>query len=402
MFSKKIIWKKEKMRHRKLKLYRLKDFRLLQSSFESNGKIFTAAVDLQGEFLEDVKREPDKYYIDITHWVENINVHRDLIHSMQALLNLLPEEVTFLCEDTCCDLSLDVFRHNFTSVETIDVQMPGEQRQNQTKDKGSSIKKIVDLNNEELSAFLNYINKNLVGHKKFKEELAVRLKSFKLFHKLGEQKIFSIFLMGESGIGKTEVGRLMHKALESTNSLCKISFGNYSSKDSLNSLIGSPRGYMGSETGELPMKIERSDTGIILIDEFEKADNPVFNFFLDLLEEGKFTDSQSNVYDLDGYLIIFTSNLTPENYKKRLSPELRSRFDYVCQFQLLTDKEKKDYMYKRIDVTIKNFEAKLNKVISKDDKAFLYDINYSSLNNLRKINRAIKEKFAVLSRTYLD
>ena len=73
---------------------------------------------------------------------------------------------------------------------------------------------------------------------------------------------------------------------------------------------------MGSETGELPMTIERSDIGIILIDEFEKADNPVFNFFLDLLEEGKFTDSQSNVYDLDGYLIIFTSNLSPENYKK--------------------------------------------------------------------------------------
>ena len=223
-----------------------------------------------------------------------------------------------------------------------------------------------------------------------------------MFHKLGEQKVFSIFLMGESGIGKTEVGRLMHKALGSQKSLCKISFGNYSSKDSLNSLIGSPRGYMGSETGELPMKIERSDIGIILIDEFEKADNPVFNFFLDLLEEGKFTDSQSNVYDLDGYLMIFTSNLTPENYKKRLSPELRSRFDYVCQFQLLTDKEKKDYMYKRIEVTIKNFEEKLNVTLSKEDKAILYHIDYSSLNNLRKINRAIKEKFAEISKAYMS
>lgn len=241
-----------------------------------------------------------------------------------------------------------------------------------------------------------------MGHKKFKEELAIRLKSFKLFHKLGEQKIFSIFLMGESGIGKTEVGRLMHNALGSQKSLCKISFGNYSSKDSLNSLIGSPRGYMGSETGELPIKIERSDVGIILIDEFEKADNPVFNFFLDLLEEGKFSDSLSNVYDLDGYIIIFTSNLSPENYKKRLSPELRSRFDYVCQFQLLTDKEKKDYMYKKIEVTINNFESKLDKTISKEDKAYLYGIDYLSLNNLRKINRAIKERFAVISKNYVD
>lgn len=387
---------------RELKLYKLKDFRSIKSFFEDNGKIFTAAIDLQGDFLEEIKRDPDKYYIDITRWVENLNVHRDLIHNMQGLLNLLPEEVTFLCEDKLGDLSLDVFRHNFSSSADLDIQLPEEVQQTQMQEDVNVVKKLVDLKNEELSDFLEFINKNLIGHKKFKEELAVRLKSFKLFHRLGEQKVFSIFLMGESGIGKTEVGRLMHKALGSQKSLCKISFGNYSSKDSLNSLIGSPRGYMGSETGELPMKIERSDIGIILIDEFEKADNPVFNFFLDLLEEGKFTDSQSNVYDLDGYLIIFTSNLSPENYKKRLSPELRSRFDYVCQFQLLTDKEKKDYMYKRIEVTIKKFEEKLNVTISKEDKAILYSIDYSSLNNLRKINRAIKEKFAEISRAYIS
>ncbi len=387
---------------RELKLYKLKDFRSIKSFFEANGKIFTAAIDLQGDFLEEIKSDPDKYYIDITQWVENLNAHRDLIHNMQGLLNLLPKEVTFLCEDKLADLALDVFRHNFSSSADLDIQLPEEVQQTPTQEEVDVVKKLVDLKNEELSDFLEFINKNLIGHKKFKEELAVRLKSFKLFHKLGEQKVFSIFLMGESGIGKTEVGRLMHKALKSKKSLCKISFGNYSSKDSLNSLIGSPRGYMGSETGELPMKIERSDIGIILIDEFEKADNPVFNFFLDLLEEGKFTDSQSNVYDLDGYLIIFTSNLSPENYKKRLSPELRSRFDYVCQFQLLTDKEKKDYMYKRIEVTIKKFEEKLNVTISKEDKAILYSIDYSSLNNLRKINRAIKEKFAEISRAYIS
>ena len=271
---------------RELKLYKLKDFRSIKSFFEDNGKIFTAAIDLQGDFLEEIKRDPDKYYIDITQWVENLNVHRDLIHNMQGLLNLLPEEVVFLCEDKLADLALDVFRHNFSSSADLDIQIPEEASQTPTQEDVNVVKKLVDLKNEELSDFLEHINKNLIGHKKFKEELAVRLKSFKLFHKLGEQKVFSIFLMGESGIGKTEVGRLMHKALGSQKSLCKISFGNYSSKDSLNSLIGSPRGYMGSETGELPMKIERSDIGIILIDEFEKADNPVFNFFLDLLEEG--------------------------------------------------------------------------------------------------------------------
>lgn len=390
------------MIERQLKLYRLKDFHFLKSTFESSGKIFTAAIDLQDKFIKDINKQPDKYYIDITHWVENLNAHRDNIHNMQGLLNILPKEVTFLCDEQCRDLSLDIFRHNFTSTAFLEPHFSVELPSISYSEEGCKVKKIVDLTNEDLSNFLDFINRHLVGHKKFKEELAIRLKSFKLFHKLGEQKIFSIFLMGESGIGKTEVGRLMHKALGSQKSLCKISFGNYSSKDSLNSLIGSPRGYIGSETGELPIKIERSDIGIILIDEFEKADNPVFNFFLDLLEEGKFSDSLSNIYDLDGYIIIFTSNLTPENYKKRLSPELRSRFDYVCQFQLLSDEEKKDYMYKKIKVTVDNFESKLDKTISKEDKMYLYSIDYSSLNNLRKINRVIKERFAMISKNYVD
>ena len=59
-------------------------------------------------------------------------------------------------------------------------------------------------------------------------------------------------------------------------------------------------------------------------------------------------------------------------------------------------------MYKRIDVTVRNFEEKLNVTISKEDKAILYHIDYSSLNNLRKINRAIKEKFVEISKAYMS
>ena len=391
------------MIERELILYRFKDFQSVKSYYENSGILFTSAIELQGQFLEELKVDPEKYAIDITNWIENLNVHREFIHNMQGLLNALPKEVKILCEDKVKEIAMDVFRHVFVNAFMLEIETEQEYAIQAYDDTLNKHKKTInELSNDELTAFLEYINKNLVGHKKFKEGLADKLKSFKLFHKLGEQKVFSIFLMGESGIGKTEVGRLMHKAFNSKKSLCKISFGNYSSKDSLNSLIGSPRGYVGSDTGELPMQIEKSDIGLILIDEFEKADNPVFNFFLNLLEEGGFTDSQSNEYDLDGYIIIFTSNLTPENYKKRLSPELRSRFDYVCQFQLLSDEEKKKYMYKKIDVTIKKFEERLGATISKTDKAILYSIAYSKLNNLRKINRAIKEKFAEISSNYMD
>lgn len=172
---------------RELKLYKLKDFRSIKSFFEANEKIFTAAIDLQEDFIKKLKSEPDKYYIDITQWVENLNVHRDLVHNMQGLLNVLPKEVTFLCEDKLHDLALDVFRHNFSSSTDLDIQIPEEASQlSPTQENINVVKKLVDLKNQELSDFLEHINKNLIGHKKFKEELAVRLKSFKLFHKLGE------------------------------------------------------------------------------------------------------------------------------------------------------------------------------------------------------------------------
>ena len=388
------------MIERELKVYYINDFSAIKSNFQNSGIIFTSAIDLQGEFLKNVIKAPKNYCIDISNWIESLNVHRDSIHGMEGLLNTIPQEVMFVCEEKLYLIAMEIFRHVFCAYSFLNIVSVNESSA-PILNGDSNKKKITDLTNDELDAFLNFINNNLIGHSRFKRELDIRLRTFKLFHKLEEQKLFSIFLMGESGIGKTEVGRLMHKAFGSKTVFCKISFGNYSSKDSLNSLIGSPRGYMGSDTGELPMKIELSDVGLIVIDEFEKADNPVFNFFLDLLEEGKFTDSQSNVYDLDGYIIIFTSNLTPENYKKRLSPELRSRFDYVCQFQLLNEEEKKQYTYKRIENTLQKFESKLGVSISQEDKQRLYNIDYS-LNNLRKINRSIKDRFAEIAKKYIE
>lgn len=103
---------------------------------------------------------------------------------------------------------------------------------------------------------------------------------------------------------EVQQARLFHQKLAADEPMIKINFGNYSAQDALNSLIGSPRGYIGSNKGELPDKLMRSRSKVILIDEFEKASKPVYNFFLQLLEEGKFTDSLGREYDLDKYLSL--------------------------------------------------------------------------------------------------
>ena len=142
----------------------------------------------------------------------------------------------------------------------------------------------------------------------------------------------TVAMVGPSGVGKAETARVLSDLLAPGQPLPKINFGNYSSKDSLNSLIGSPRGYIGSEEGELSLKIEASESGVILIDEFEKANPAVWNFFLDLLESGHFTDPQGAMHDLDGYTIVFTSNAPKEEVRGKFPPELLSRFGLKTRF----------------------------------------------------------------------
>lgn len=136
---------------------------------------------------------------------------------------------------------------------------------------------------------------------------------------------------------------------------------------------------------------------MILIDEFEKADNAVFNYFLDVLENGKIVNSQADEYDVNGYIIVFTSNITKENFKKRISPELRSQFDYKGIFNLLTDEDKKKFVHFRVNQII----SKYKEFVSSDIPDRLHDdvvseIDVSQYKNMRDLNKKIKDTFVAL------
>ena len=171
-------------------------------------------------------------------------------------------------------------------------------------------------------------------------------------------------------------------------------FQNYSSQDALNSLIGSPAGYVGCEHGELSDKIKKSKVGVLLCDEFEKTTRPVFSYFLELLEEGKFTDSMTREYDLDGYIIIFTSNLPNETeYKKVIPPELQTRFDLVCEFEEPTAVEKKDFLDLLLEKAKSKYSEQFARItMTEDEKQKLYSFDYSSISALRDIKRVFNNR----------
>lgn len=321
---------------------------------------------------------------------------------MSNSLTVFWGNITFICDKVYeADIKY-IFRYvfdEFCDIEAESDEMPTEIEEKPSI-KPNSVKKITDLNDSELEIFFESFDARLYGHERFKEEFKELVNSFRIFNKLGEHKILSLFLMGDSGVGKTEVARSIHKAIRSNAKLAKINFGNYSSHDALNSLIGSPLGYIGSDGGELLKRVHESDVGLILIDEFEKADNAVFNYFLDVFENGKIVNSQAEEYDVSGYIIVFTSNITKENFKNKISPELRSRFDYKGMFNLLTDEDKKKFVHFRINQII----FKYKEFVSADIPDKLHDniaaeIDVSHYKNMRDLNKKIKDTFVSLIKT---
>lgn len=255
--------------------------------------------------------------------------------------------------------------------------------------KRDPITNIVDINQEKFYGVLDHLNQNLFGNDWFKQRLKEELMKYRLFNKIGQQPIFSLLICGASGIGKTEVARLLHQKLAANEPMIKINFGNYSAQDALNSLIGSPRGYIGSNKGELPDKLMRSRSKVILIDEFEKASKPVYNFFLQMLEEGRFTDSLSREYDLDKYIIIFTSNMPKEKVGEYLPPELRSRFSYKCAFCPLSAKEKEEYVAFKSGLYLNQIQDECP-TVDRDLKASdIVNIDVHRYSNMRDINSEI-------------
>lgn len=255
-------------------------------------------------------------------------------------------------------------------------------------------KKIIDLEEDELNVFFENFNSRLYGHPKFKDDFENEIRTFRIFNKLKEHKILSLFLLGDSGVGKTEVARTIHNCLGGEKQLAKINFGNYSNEFSLSSLIGASRGYRDSEDGEIFMKVRDSDVGVLLIDEFEKSNATLFNYFLNVLETGIIEGSLAQQIDLNGFIIVFTSNISKEDFPKRISPELRSRFDYKCQFTLLSNEDKIKYIEFRVkNLTQKvRFEFKID--LPKDTiEYFKRYIDVYNYNNMRDLNKQIKKVF---------
>ena len=336
----------------------------------------------------DIKKIDEKLtegnieFIDISSLVQIIELRSDIL--LQAELLFL-QISSIYCNKFCIKrdnvgILVDKFPYIFADIVPLKEELESEVDECEN-----------DLDAEVICRIADEINDALKGHDAFKADFKRNLLKYAFLNNMGERKIFSIIICGESGIGKTEFAKIISKKMFPEEDLIKINFGNYSTEGVLNSLIGSPLGYVGSEEGgELINKIRRSKSKVILIDEFEKATPSVYNFFYELLEEGIFTDRHGKKHDLNGYIIVFTSNMPQEMYQRHIPDSLKSRFDMVYYFVDVPKKEKQVFIHDSAMKLIEKLELYFGKKINYDgikdelEKLVTY-------KNLRDIKRKVED-----------
>jgi len=221
--------------------------------------------------------------------------------------------------------------------------------------------------------------------------------------------IASFMFLGPTGVGKTEVARtLAYELFDDEAHMVRIDMSEYMEKFSVSRLIGSPPGYVGyEEGGQLTEAVRRNPYSIVLFDEIEKAHPEVLNLLLQILDDGRCTDSNGRTVDFKNTIIIMTSNLGSEyvldNQKELVFSEVRdtfrpefiNRIDEIVVFNALS----KEAINKILDKIILEIENRLKSIdlhieLTEDArKAFIeqgYDIHYGARPLKRLVGRTLE------------
>ena len=225
--------------------------------------------------------------------------------------------------------------------------------------------------------------------------------------------IGSFIFLGPTGVGKTEVARtLAYELFDDEKHMVRIDMSEYMEKFSVSRLIGSPPGYVGyEEGGQLTEAVRRNPYSIVLFDEIEKAHPEVLNLLLQILDDGRITDSNGRTVDFKNTIIIMTSNLGSEyilnsdtskvmdEVRSHFRPEFINRIDEVIVFKPLT----KEVIYEILDKIVSDIESRLSMndihiKLTSEAKDYLvdagYDVNYGARPLKREVSKTIESLLA--------
>ena len=235
------------------------------------------------------------------------------------------------------------------------------------------VSKLQQSEREKILNLQDVLQKRVVGQDEALEKVTNAILRSRAGIRDESKPIGSFLFLGPTGVGKTEVAKALAEQLfDSEKHIVRIDMSEYMEKYSVSRLLGAPPGYVGyEEGGQLTEAVRRNPYCIVLLDEIEKAHPDVFNILLQVLDDGRITDSKGKVVSFKNTIIIMTSNIgssylldgnTPENREKVMNelhsyfkPELLNRIDEIVLFNSLDQ----SVIYKVIDKFINQLEQRL-------------------------------------------
>ena len=289
---------------------------------------------------------------------------------------------------------------------------------------GIPIERIAQNESNKLLGMSDELSKKVVGQENAIEKLSKAIKRTRVGLKDPSKPIGSFVFLGPTGVGKTELAKVLAKYLfDKEDSLIRLDMSEYTEKFSISRLVGAPPGYVGyEEGGQLSEKVRRKPYSVILLDEIEKAHSDVYNILLQILDDGFLTDGLGHRVDFRNTILIMTSNIGARDIKdfgsgigfetsanienvnqnisstidkalkRTFNPEFLNRLDDVIIFNSLSKKD----LYKIIDISLNKLYDKANEmgyIISFTGKAkdFLIEKGYDPKYGARPLDRAIQK-----------
>lgn len=287
---------------------------------------------------------------------------------------------------------------------------------------GIPVKSMMQSEKDKLLHLEEELHKRVVGQDEAIEAVSDAIRRSRAGLQDVKKPIGSFIFLGTTGVGKTEVARALAEYLfNSENNMIRIDMSEYQEKHSVSRLIGAPPGYVGyEEGGQLTEAVRRKPYAVILLDEIEKAHYDVYNILLQVLDDGRLTDSKGRTVNFKNTIIIMTSNIgsdiIQENYdnietigkqkvfektksevldmvRKTLRPEFLNRIDEIIMFSPLTKKNMLEIVKLQFNALI-NHLAQDNIRLSATDEAmdWLANTGYDPAYGARPIKRLMQKQ----------
>ena len=284
---------------------------------------------------------------------------------------------------------------------------------------------VAKLNESERSKTLHLgeeLHKRVIGQDEGVELVTEAIIRSKAGIKDPTKPIGSFLFLGPTGVGKTELAKALAESLfDDENNMVRIDMSEYMEKYSVSRLIGAPPGYVGyDEGGQLTEAVRRKPYSVVLFDEIEKAHPDVFNVLLQVLDDGRITDSQGRTVDFKNTILIMTSNIgsayllegideqgnisaesqeaVMNDLRAHFRPEFLNRLDETIMFRPLT----KDNIYDIIDLLVADVNKRLKEkeisiALTEAAKNYIVDGGYDPMYGARPLKRYLQKHVETLA-----